>query len=80
MGGDEDTPESGDERGQAEDDQEEPVQDPGYFPPLLAYYFSPLLCLVFLLHDDGTQVFPRILRVLIIMNASQSVCLSDQIN
>ena len=80
MGRDKDTPEGRDQRGQAEDDQEEPVQDPGYFPPLLAYDFSPLLCLVFLLHDDRTQVFPRILWVLIIMNASQSVSLSGQIN
>ena len=61
---DEYTPDSCYERRQAEDDQQEPVQDTRDLPPLLSNDLSSLLRLVFLLHDDGTQVSPRILLLL----------------
>ena len=61
---DEYTPDSCYEGGQAEDDQQEPVQDTRDLPPLLSYDLSSLLRLVLLLHDDGTQVSPRILLLL----------------
>ena len=73
MGGDEDTPEGGDEGGQAEHYQQEPVQDTRDLPPLLSYDLSPLLGLVLLLHDDGTQILPRILHVLATFSISHSV-------
>ena len=57
----EDAPESRDERGAGEDDQEELVQDPGYLPPLLADDLPPLLFLVPVLNNNGAEVLPRIL-------------------
>ena len=56
-----DAPESRDEGGAGEDDQEELVQDPGYLPPLLADDLPPLLSLVPLLHNDCAEVLPWIL-------------------
>ena len=59
--GHEDAPEGRDQGGAGEHDQEELVQDPGYFPPLLANDLPPLFGLVPLLHDDAAEVLPWIL-------------------